>query len=147
MTPITGYAVYDKVTDEIVVTGHGILFQESVLSGVKTAFSNEKGITYNVAYHIKNTLGVDLEKICDEYCDVHDLKSDYCRSRSHTIKFMVESLRKGKNTQAHWSYKDNYLEWIGKYHSVDELMKLAKEAARKSWTDISRYIIIERTLN
>lgn len=145
MTPITGYAVYDKVTDEVVVTGHGILFQESVLSGVKTAFSCDRGITHNVAYHIKNKLGVDLDKICEDYCDVHDLKGDYCRSR--TLKFMVESLRKGKNIKEHWSYKDNYLEWIGKYHSVDELMKLAKEAARKSWTDISRYIIIERTLN
>lgn len=139
MTPITGYAVYDKVTDEIIVTGYGILFQESILSGVKTSVSSGMGIAHNVAYHIKNTLGIDLEKICAEYCKVHDLE----RCHSQTLKYMVESLRKGKNIYSNC----NYLEWIGKYHSVDELMKLAKEAARKSWTDISRYIIIERTLN
>lgn len=62
------------------------------------------------------------------------------------LRLMVESLRKGKNI-TYWAYKDQYLDWISKYHSVEELMKVAKEAARKSWTDISRYIIIERTLN
>lgn len=142
MTPITGYAVYDKVTDSVVITKHGILFEKSQISSVKLSVSSDYGITNNAIYHIKNTLGVDLEKICDDYMR----SCETPQNQLLHLRLMVESLRKGKNI-TYWAYKDQYLEWISKYHSVEELMKVAKEAARKSWTDISRYIIIERTLN